>query len=548
MVTDGRSRQPSGPRPRADGASLVWLLLPVLAGAVLRLWNLRHQIVLGDEHHSLRPVVLWDLRKILTTYPVADDSIPLAAGLRLVAEAGVPLTEGILKLPSAAAGLGLLVLAAVIVRRAQPGGGAALLWLLALSPSLVFYSRIFRPYAVTALLGTVALLAFWHWWRDGGKRWALAYAAAASVAVWFHLVAAPFVLAPLAFAAAAAARRRGFGPLLAVGALVAAATAALVGPALPSLRRMLANKVASGSVGLETVRATLEVQAGAAGGAFAVVFWLVALVGLWHLGRRHLELGLYTLGAVAAQWATVLVVRPHLVQDPVVFNRYVLVALPVVLLWAAEGLGAVARGAARAGGRLGPGLGGAAVAAFFLGFLARHPYVAEPHLRLGSFGGSNAAIHFADPPPELDPADVPAAYRLLATDPERAPLVEAPSSLLWSQTQGELAVSRFHGRPVLLASTTPWVADPRLALRALLPASPGAFLASGARFLVLNLDRWDLLVKARGGVGARRDPPFLEEEAADLSRRLHAEWGPPHWTDPPILVWDLDLVRERHTE
>src|SRR6185295_6644154 len=82
-------------------------------------------------------------------------------------------------------------------------------WLLAVSPMLVLYSRIARSYMPMLLLGGGAVAAFEAFWRTCRPRWAVAYAALAALAVWFHLGAGPLVAAPLAFAAADAVLRPG---------------------------------------------------------------------------------------------------------------------------------------------------------------------------------------------------------------------------------------------------------------------------------------------------------------------------------------------------
>jgi hypothetical protein len=541
---------------RGHRASGAWLLLPLVVGALLRAWNVRHQIVLGDELHSLRPVLLWDLRKILTTFPVVDDSIPLVTLFRLASNAGVPLSEGLLKLPSVASGVALVGLAAIVLRRDDRSRALIVTWGLALSPALVFYSRIFRPYAITVFLATLAAWAFWRWWGGGATRWAALYASAASLAIWFHLPSAPYVLAPLLFGiveslrrrAIARPRRRPLTAVLVLAASVAVLTSAAIGPALPSLRRMLGDKVGDGSIRLGTVAGALELLAGSASAGFVALFWLLAAAGAWRLVRREHELGGFTATAVALQCLAVVVVRPRLVQDPIVFGRYLLVVLPVVWLWIAEGLLLGSAALANLVGRVPERrVRHAVVAAFVAGLAAAHPFLADPRLRLGAFAGSDAAIHFAGAPPTLDPDELPSTYRIIDANPGIEPVLEAPSSTAWWQTEGELAASRVHRRSVILAGVDPWLASPRLALRTLLPATPAALRASGARFVVVHLYRGEMLWNARHTGPRRRSsarrPVLLHDEGVVLADRLEEVWGEPQWTDGTILVWDLGRLR-----
>lgn len=521
------------------------LLLPLVAsfasGAALRLWNLRDQILLGDELHAVRSALDWDLPKILTTYRLADNSIPLTAFYRLAAESSLGLSEWILRLPPVLAGLSILVLLPWTVDR-ELGRRSAVLagWLVALSPSLVYYSRIARSYAVVVALGLAAFALFWRWWeRDPRWRWALGYCACAAAAVWFHLGAAPFVAAPVGFAVldllGGAGRRspdRGakVRRLLGCGALLAALVASFVLPAWPSFVRLLKRRPGSDPPGIDGFFDTLSLQGGTAHPWLTILFWSVALAGLWLLIRARPRFAFYSLAAVAAQWLAVAVVlKPTGVSIPIVLNRYVLVALPVVLIWVAVALGRMTR-VASAGRRRWPGW--ATAGALLVLLAALGPYAAEPGLRFGPFAGSNTALKFSEPVQAPPPEGVPAIYRLLGREPGSGAVLQAPSATAWWQVETYRETSRIHGRSVVLASDDRHLDDPRLTLRNLVPLDPERFLESRARFVVVDLDRRRTSLGAKGAGLA----PALAQELA-------AEWGEPHLVDAGILVWDLDRLR-----
>ena len=50
----------------------------------LRLWNLPDQILGGDETHAIRAALSFPLSKILVTYQVTDNCIPLTAVYKLL--------------------------------------------------------------------------------------------------------------------------------------------------------------------------------------------------------------------------------------------------------------------------------------------------------------------------------------------------------------------------------------------------------------------------------------------------------------------------------
>ena len=166
-------------------------------GAGLRLWRLPDQVLGGDELHALRAIHELPVSKLLVSYQLSDVCLPLAAFHRALLDAGVALTEWHFRLPSILAGVALLWIAPLLLRR-HIGERAALAagWLLAISPLLVFYSRIARSYAPVVLLGFCAALAFDAWWQERRSRHAFAYVALAALAIYFHPGAGPFMAAP----------------------------------------------------------------------------------------------------------------------------------------------------------------------------------------------------------------------------------------------------------------------------------------------------------------------------------------------------------------
>ncbi|HEY7213414.1 MAG TPA: hypothetical protein VIC28_02240, partial [Thermoanaerobaculia bacterium] len=151
---------------------LLWVVLPFLAGVLLRLWNLPDQILGGDEVHAVRVALNHSLPKILVTYSKADNCIPLTALDKLWMIAGLPVTEMVLRLPVLLCGFAaLLALPAAFSGKVSRGTEMVYRWLLAISPALVLYSRIVRSYMPMVLFSFGAVVAFEAWWRTR-SRWA----------------------------------------------------------------------------------------------------------------------------------------------------------------------------------------------------------------------------------------------------------------------------------------------------------------------------------------------------------------------------------------
>ena len=115
-------------------------------------------------------------------------------------------------------------------------------------------------------------------------------------------------------------------------------------PGWQSLSAVLAAKQGRGELRLDSVAGALRLLAGTGSGLVAVAFWLAAARGLVRLARRDRELALFGGFLAAVQAAALWVLGPYGLGNPVVLARYLLVALPVVLLWAAHGVAMPRRG------------------------------------------------------------------------------------------------------------------------------------------------------------------------------------------------------------
>ncbi|MES1243744.1 MAG: glycosyltransferase family 39 protein [Acidobacteriota bacterium] len=501
----------------------LWLLPPVLAGSLLRLWNLRAQVLGDDELHLVRTALTQPVGTILVTYQKVDACIPLSALYAALVRSGVRLTELGVRLPELLAGLLLLVLAPLWAdRRLGRGTAVAFAWLLAISPGLVLYSRIARPYMVVVLLSFGAVVAFEAWWRDGGWRRGAAYAVLAALAFWFHPVAAPLVLSPLVFGAAASIRDRRRVPGLAgvaAGTLLAFLVFFL--PARESFLEVIRAKHREIALTPRVFGALAELQAGTAVAALAGLFWLGAAFGLWRLWKEERRTAVFTGLLVLGQLAGLLWISPLGLDEPLIFHRYILVALPWILLWTASAL-------ARPWAPL-----------LLLILIPGSPFADSTWWR-SSFPHHDDRLAFYVPRPRI-----PDPYPKLGP----GAVLEAPWIPVWRVSRAVALYQEAHGREVVTASPEPLLADPRLAFRNLVPLTPEAFLASRARWLVVHRDLGaeeeaipDSFWPPRMGVGRRFREAF-QAEGRRLPRLLRREWGKPDFADERVAVWDLDRVR-----
>lgn len=516
------------------------------AGAALRLYRLPAQVLLGDELHAVRAVVSTPLPEILFRYGVTDHCLPLSGLARFLLERGVELSETAFRGPVVAAGLVLLALLPLLVRPVASRGAVLVFpWLVALSPGLVLYGRIARSYTPAALLALAAVAAFFAWWRGRGRRYAVAYAVLGALAVYFHLVTAPFVAAPLAFGGLArlAGRRRGdvgWGGLVVTGAGFAAGLAAFLVPGWGTLGEVLAAKRGGAGVRLDSLSGSWLLLAGTGIGVLALAFWLLALRGWTRLARRDRELALYLGFLVAVHAGSLWLLGPYGIANPVIFSRYLLVTLPVVLLWVAHGV-ELPR----------PAWTGGLAVLLLAALFASGPFVGE-RFRTSSYVHHDDFVAFHRPWPSLPEDRVPRFYERLATAEGRGAVLELPTYPEGPNRAIHIYQDR-HRRDVVESTPEPSLNDPHLDFRNRAAPFPAAILASRARYLVVHrdLEAEELAVNRPPGA-----PWAWNQRRRNLSARFrslaanHVElmtglWGPPEVDDGTIVVWDLDRVRSR---
>ena len=498
-------------------------LLPFLAGAALRLWNLRDQILGGDETHAIRAALNFPLSRILVTYQVTDNCIPLTALYKLFLMGGLHLSEMLMRLPVLLCGLAALVaMPAAFEERLGRRTVLVYRWFLAISPALVLYSRIARSYMPMVLFSFGAVMAFEAWWRTRSWRSGAAYVGLGALAVWFHLGAGPIVAAPFLFAAAdALVRRESLGRdlrhLFGLGLALTAAFALFLVPALGSLREVVATKHMEQSIPWRHMLPELfRLQAGTASGWLALLFWLSTLAGLALLFRRDRRLALYTVTVVAGHVVGLLILSPFGLASPVIFGRYLLPVLPFVLLWTASAFLPVS-------------------IPLLLLLLARGPF-ADPETLRTSFLHHNDFVGFYKPRPAVSPDAVPDFYRGLHGET----VVEFPWLFMWDANRTFYLYQEVHRGRVVVSSPQRLLYEPPLSLRNAAAPEPEAICRSGARYLIVHHN----LAREEDRFGSI-DPSLrrlLRISAAAFGDRVKEAWGPAAYADPVLRAWDLRTV------
>jgi len=535
-------------RRQAPGLWLAFGAVALLLACVLRSWQLGTQILIDDEWHALHKLLQADAADIATHFGFADYSIPLTLYYRFLYLHG-GLSEWGMHLPLLLAGIAAVVLLPWLLRREAPPATLAL-WsaLLAIAPFLVYHSRTARPYALTALLVLVALFAFRRWWLQRDGRSGLTYALCAGFAAWLHLITLPFTLLPFIFFGlaplagrdgrerGASARWRGVRRLILLGLATAALLALALAPPLATDFAALAGKSGGGTVALDTVWRALLLAAGVGQSWLGAIVLLFALLGAANWARRDAAFVGYLAFVVCGAAAAVAVSHAAWVQHPGTFARYLQPAIPLLLLFAAEGLAGVLRPCAPP---LQAALGAAAIAALLaLGpipawWYAPNQFMTDPYFQFDYDPAHNPYRT------ELPDGPIPDFYRRLRAWPAGTlTLIEAPWSLETDHDPQPL-YQRVHRQNIRIGLTSPLCgvrdygdfAPTQTGLRFVNFVHLDAVLdgAGGGDLLVLHRHAWP---------ASRPAPPQWPDEAACLAA-VEQRLGTPGYEDPEIAVFGL---------
>jgi hypothetical protein len=542
-----------------------WVLGPGIAvGVVARFWNLPGQVLSGDELHAPQSALSSSLGEILTTYQPADNCLPLTALFKLWLLAGGRLSEAALRTPTLLASIAVLVVLPWLALRAlresgrASGNGSAerlagwFALLLAVSPALVLYGRVARPYAPATLLAWIGILGLVLWRSQPARaRWAIGAGVASGAAIWFHPLTLPLLAAAYGFMAVDLTVRLRRSPrdlTTALATLLAPAAVTLgvtVGPALPSLVGLVGAKMKAGARFEPATLGAWLYMAGAPSALRALPFALLACLGLGCLWRASRPLAELTVVVLLGQFVGILLIHPIGLDVPLFFGRYLLFALPGVLLWIASALEAVTK--PRAGTRetwmrsprLLAGVGLLAL------LVACGPLLSAAYRR-SNFVHHNDWLQIVNFAPRVPQDALPPLYRQL---PDEAVLLEIPASTAWSNFLAVPHLQIWHGKPVLVAGLEPSAFDgPQLAMANWLPFDPEAWLASRATIAIIHRDpaaeeraagTWRGRVETGGDAARERSAAAIED--------LEGRWGAPSYADEKVVAFDLDRVRAQRS-
>lgn len=340
MTTPGNRKRPFI-EPGSGRYFLLYLLL-VCIGVYFRLDQFLVQVLLDDEWHAIHQLLTKTPGELFLTIGHADFSIPLAL-LYWLEKSSIGLSELGMRWPMMLAGIITLIAAPLYLRRYLDDRTTLFFTaLLAMSPVLIQYARMARPYALTLLLALLALASFKRFIEADKQNWkpGLVYLLCAVSCAWLHLISLPLVLAPFLTTGVAALLKRDW-PIVKrmfwLGLVVLGGLLLLVLPPLLNHPQALTVKLGAGMPTLQTYYGVLFIWLGTFSPVVVIIGVLLAAVGagtVW----RDVPITRTLLAGLGLVYLAVLLTQPAWVQNPQTFARYLLPAVLLFLLAVACGL------------------------------------------------------------------------------------------------------------------------------------------------------------------------------------------------------------------
>jgi len=281
-------------RPEKENLFFILALTSaVVVGLFLRIYLLKDQVFADDEWHGLYYVIGKSPFWLLTHFSIPGATcIPLNLYTWLLG-ATIGWSEIGLRLPLLVCGMFCVLVCPLLAREIIGTRRSAwLALLLAVSPLLIFYSRICRPYSAVVLFAFTAILFAARWARFGGWRAGSLYIIAAILAVYFHLFAIVTALAPALAAIVYHLITRILGKqkkatvkpplshwIIAAVIIVAASALLLSAPMLQSVRSTFFTIALKGTFSIQSLPRIAMLLAGTWQPVLVALFWAAFIIG-----------------------------------------------------------------------------------------------------------------------------------------------------------------------------------------------------------------------------------------------------------------------------
>jgi len=320
-----------------------FIISGILIGSFLRLYRIGSQIIWDDEWHGIQTALINPMHYILTHFHELDNCIPLTAYYKIMLNV-TGLSEIVIRLPQLLSGIAMLVIFPLFIKRLLGKRVAIIvLILLAISPLLVYFSRLARPYGVVVFLTSISVFSLYVWMIEGEKIYALVYIISAVLAPYFSLSSLGFVIAPVLYILMLSLFKKRMSltgvyknvlqlkSIVVVILMLAAGMSMWFLPAAATFGEVT-KKNSQGILSLGTMGGSAALFCGSNSYVICLLMTLFFIYGSFLLYANNRLLFSY-LGIIClTQLLFIAISRPNLVQGAIIFARYFISALPVWLL------------------------------------------------------------------------------------------------------------------------------------------------------------------------------------------------------------------------
>lgn len=332
---------------KLQGVLSRWLVVGVVVifGLLVRLFRVDEQLIIDDEWHALDVVQNYDYWWIFSHFGHADHSIPLALLFEFFSRT-IGLSEITMRLPSLLAGILTLLVIPLLVRPwLRRNEIIVMVGLIAISPFLINYSRIARPYALIVLLAGASLPLAWRWWHNKSRRSGTAWFTCTVLAAWLNPVSLAVTAGPFLWFAGDALtalwrvhNRQKLCRLVLMGTAISVVITMLMYIPLTNDFASLAVKSGTHSVEPTTFLVALSLFSGSGHLLIVLAMALAFAFGCLNLYRRDPTFSMYLFVIACAATLAVTLTGAAWINYGLVLARYLVGLLPLFLALTAIGL------------------------------------------------------------------------------------------------------------------------------------------------------------------------------------------------------------------
>ena len=300
---------------------------------------------MDDEWHAVHKLLTSTPIEIASSFGHADYSIPLTLLYWLESKI-FGLSELMMRWPLMLFGVATLIIFPLYIKKHFNFLiVSCFAFLIAISPILIEYSRIARPYAMTLFLVYFSIIFFYKFYNDKHKNLKIGflYVLSAALAIWLHLIVIMFIAAPFVvefiktLVSKTTDKKKCLLKLFKLGLPTLLIVSLLIIPPLINDMAAITSKVGNNSPNLDTTTAFLYLCFGTRSSMLVIIMSCLSIIGLYSLLKVS-NLSVNILVGFGLTLLAIFIVQPAWVHIPITFTRYVLPIIPLVLLSTVIGL------------------------------------------------------------------------------------------------------------------------------------------------------------------------------------------------------------------